>query len=225
MEYDEKRRVTVMGNPRNIVRASITALVAAVFVSSAIGVQADVGDTVSPEDMNTPTGVEAPSPARISSTVMAMRSTATAIQAATPMHREYRAAVSKDARSLKGFKPSLYRGRHFSKSDESLRKCIITRESRAVYSVTGGGNLDGIPGGDYQGAYQMSPDLARGVTYMMAKESKKTNDGLLSEVRSLRDVPASEWSRYWQDRAFYTILNYENSRSGAKHWFSTSHKC
>ena len=214
-----------MSNPRNIVRASITALMAAVFVSSAIGAQADSGRMVFVNTDEVGAVTEPLKPVNTTSLSLTARNSVKAINVALPKHREFRAAASKGAGNLSGFKPSMYRGRHFNKADESLRECIIARESRANYDGKGGGNLDGIPGGDYQGAYQMTPDLARGVTYMMAKESKRTKDGLLSEARSLRNVPANKWSRYWQDRAFYTILNFEKHRSGAKHWDSTRHRC
>jgi hypothetical protein len=215
-------------NPRTIVRATVAAFSAAVFIGSAISAQASEVDTVSVEGAAVQSVQTFESAAVINPAVLKVEKEyvkSNKAKANLTIHREYRVANSKDARDLSGVEPSMYRGLHFDKTDEPMRKCIIMRESNGIYKITGGGNLDGKPGGDYQGAYQMTPDLARGVTYMMAKESKKTDDGLLSEARSLREKPANKWSRYWQDRAFYTILNYEGDNSGAKHWHSGGYTC
>lgn len=139
--------------------------------------------------------------------------------------KEFARAYSPEAYDLKGIEPSLYRGKFFKKNDEDFRKCVIQRESRGRYNITGGGNLDSDPWGDYSGAYQLHPDLAHGVVFMMAKESKKTEDGLLSDIRDLHDIKPKQWSRYFQDRAFYTILNWEGSRSGQRHWYLSGSSC
>ena len=138
---------------------------------------------------------------------------------------EFSRAYSNEADDLKGIEPSLYRGEFFRKGDENFRKCVIQRESRGRYNITGGGNLDSDPWGDYSGAYQLHPDLARGVIFMMAKESKKTEDGLLQDIRELHDIKPKKWSRYFQDRAFYTILNWEGPRSGKSHWYLSGSSC
>ena len=138
---------------------------------------------------------------------------------------EFSRAYSGRADDMKGIEPSLYRGEFFRKSDEAFRKCVIQRESRGRYNITGGGNLDSDPWGDYSGAYQLHPDLAHGVVFMMAKESKKTEDGLLDDIRDLHDIKPKNWSRYFQDRAFYTILNWEGSRSGQSHWYLSGSSC
>ena len=138
---------------------------------------------------------------------------------------EFSRAYSNGADDLEGFEPSLYRGEFFRKGDENYRKCVIHRESRNRYNITGGGNLDSDPWGDYSGAYQLHPDLAHGVIFMMAKESKKTEDGLLQDIRELHDIKPKKWSRYFQDRAFYTILNWDGPRSGQSHWYISGSPC
>jgi hypothetical protein len=57
---------------------------------------------------------------------------------------------------------------------------------------------------------------------MMLKESKKTKDGLSAEIKTLFDKPIHKWSRYYQDRAFYTA--WQNG-SGKKHWYYPGHNC
>ena len=74
---------------------------------------------------------------------------------------------SKATSDMWGVEPSLYRGRFFEASKESIRRCIVKRESEGQYDVRGGG------GNRYFGAYQMSNALADGATHMMLKEHKK----------------------------------------------------
>lgn len=130
----------------------------------------------------------------------------------TPTSLEYRAAHSRASRDLVGSRPSLYRGKYFHADQESFRLCVAKREGEYRYSVRGGG------GGNYFGTYQMSAALLRGVSWMMAAESRETHDGLRAKARALHSVPGNHWNRYWQDRAFATILNYNGKWSGKKHW-------
>ena len=110
--------------------------------------------------------------------------------------------------------PSLYRGRFFEASKESIRRCIVKRESEGQYDVRGGG------GNRYFGAYQMSNALADGATHMMLKEHKKIlgKEKARSLMKQLRATPPNAWPRYWQDAAFSTVYNWESPGSGARHW-------
>lgn len=120
---------------------------------------------------------------------------------------------SSQTRDLKGYEPSLYRGKYYRASVEQRRKCIVIRESEGRYTAIN-------PTRKYRGAYQVSPELARGVTWMMLKEHKD----LLGEERAkrilerLRHSPMNTWPRYWQDAAFSTIHNWERTGTGAAHW-------
>jgi hypothetical protein len=78
--------------------------------------------------------------------------------------------------------------------------------------VRGGG------GNNYYGTYQFSSAFQNGVPYMMAKESKATKDGLRKEALSLRSKAINKWNRYWQDRAFFTVLNFNGKWTGKHHW-------
>ncbi len=120
---------------------------------------------------------------------------------------------SAPATDMRGIEGSLYRGRFFSERSEDKRLCIVKRESEGFYDVVN-------PGGSYFGAYQVSRALARGVTYMMADEHKDLmGEGRAKQVlASLRESPMNTWSRYWQDAAFHTIMNWEGELSGASHW-------
>ena len=101
-------------------------------------------------------------------------------------------------RDMRGVEPSLYRGRFFKASKESIRRCIVKRESEGQYDVRGGG------GNRYFGAYQMSDALADGATHMMLKEHKKIlgTKTARSLMKQLRQMPPNAWPRYWQDAAF-----------------------
>jgi hypothetical protein len=125
----------------------------------------------------------------------------------------YFTTKSSQTRDLKGYEPSLYRGKYYKASVEKRRKCIVIRESNGRYNAIN-------PTRKYRGAYQVSPELARGVTWMMLKEHK----ALLGEERAksilekLRKSPMNTWPRYWQDAAFSTIHNWERTGAGAAHW-------
>jgi hypothetical protein len=120
---------------------------------------------------------------------------------------------SKDALDMRGVERSLYRGKFYRSASESKRLCVVRRESEGHYDVVN-------PSGAYRGAYQVSASLARGATWMMYKEHK----GLMGEkaakqvLAKLRATPMNKWSRYWQDAAFHTIINWNGTLSGASHW-------
>lgn len=126
--------------------------------------------------------------------------------------REAAAARSSRADDMRGPLPSLYRGKYFNSDQESFRRCVADREGSFTYMVRGGG------GNNYYGTYQFSSAFQNGVPYMMAKESKATKDGLRKEALSLRSKAINKWNRYWQDRAFFTVLNFNGKWTGKHHW-------
>jgi hypothetical protein len=115
---------------------------------------------------------------------------------------------SRKSNDLMGYEPSLYQGKWHMPKREKLRRCISKAESRHNYRAG--------RGGFYRGAYQFSPALSRGVTWMMQPEVRKEmgKDGLRL-IQKLRDKPMNKWNRYWQDRAFWTIWA---KGTGKKHW-------
>ncbi len=122
---------------------------------------------------------------------------------------------------MRGIEPSLYRGEFFNPSTEQRRKCIVKRESEGRYDVRGGG------GNRYFGAYQMNDALADGATWMMLDEHKRIlgSQSARSLMAELRATPVTQWPRYWQDAAFYTIYNWEAPGSGAAHWAGGRWSC
>jgi len=78
---------------------------------------------------------------------------------------------------------------------ESIRKCIVKRESEGQYTVR---NKTSSAAGAYQFVIATSNEAARRM-----------------QRSDLIGVPASQWSRRDQDRAFYVIWN--NGR-GRAHW-------
>jgi hypothetical protein len=133
--------------------------------------------------------------------------------------REEAAMHSSRSQDVRGALPSLYRGIYFHADQESFRLCVGNREGSFVYVVRGGG------GDNYYGTYQFHRDFQRGAAYMMASESRETRDGLRDEALELRFKPINRWSRYWQDRAFYTVLNYRGKWTGRHHWNSPGMSC
>lgn len=132
------------------------------------------------------------------------------------VHPEYRAAKSKDARDMRGFEPSLYRGKWYTPKAEKQRKCIMDRESSFSYHAANRTS-------SARGAYQFLDNSWRdGLVHMFIKESKKTDDGLIKEAKKLRKKPIHKWNRYWQDRAFFTAWRFGE---GKHHWYHGSIRC
>lgn len=130
------------------------------------------------------------------------------------------AFVSKATLDRTGVQPSLYRGKFYRAKLERVRQCIVRRESSGHYfSVSHSGT--------YRGAYQMSPALARGATWMMFPEFKSVLGEKAAEVAMLRlrTTPMHKWTRFWQDAAFSTVYNWEHANSGASHWRATNRGC
>jgi hypothetical protein len=118
-------------------------------------------------------------------------------------------SLSRVAR-LSSVKPSAYVGSFYDKRFEKKRRCIQFRESNGSYTVRSAN-------GKYLGAYQMNPGLGRAVTFLMAR-SLRAEVGPAQATTllvALRARPVNRWSRYWQDRAFWTIFNHGR---GAAHW-------
>ena len=144
-----------------------------------------------------------------------------------PVQKPLHGSASRLSKDLSGWERSAYRGKFYNADQEPYRKCVGFREASFGYTARGGGNLDGVPGGDYGGTYQMSPALQRGVTWMLYKELKQEVGKKEAKrlTRILRSIPAEKWNRYWQDAAFYTILNWKHKGSGAHHWAGGRWSC
>lgn len=129
--------------------------------------------------------------------------------------REYRAAFSKDAKDKHGYEKSLYRGKYYYSDQESFRKCVMNRESNFTYTSRSSISTA-------SGAYQFLDSQWRdGLVFMMIKESKKKDHGLEKKLKAHFDKPIQTWNRYFQDRAFFTALNYNGKWSGKHHWNAT----
>lgn len=125
------------------------------------------------------------------------------------MSAEARKAFSPVAKDMEGWMPSLYRGIWWDQKWRDLRVCIMKRESNFRYRAANKTS-------SARGAYQFLDNNWRdGLVWMFIDESKQTGDGLISEAKKLRKVPIHKWSRYWQDRAFYTALR---NGKGIHHW-------
>lgn len=134
----------------------------------------------------------------------------------TTKHPEARASVSPRAADMSGIAPSLYRGPWHNPRYEEFRRCIMHRESKGNYRAANSSS-------SARGAYQFLDRSWRdGLVWMMLKESKRTGDGLQNQARALFDRPIHTWSRYWQDRAFWTAFRHG---AGAHHWHYSGSPC
>lgn len=124
-------------------------------------------------------------------------------------------AFSPAAKDRHGYEKSLYRGKYYRADQEGFRRCVMDRESNFSYRAANGSS-------SARGAYQFLDNSWRdGLVHMMRSESRKTNDGLRDDAKSLFNKPIHTWSRYWQDRAWFTAMNYNGAWSGKHHWNPT----
>ena len=109
-------------------------------------------------------------------------------------------ALSEEAQDRLGIRESLYQGKHYKPNRwEPFRRCVIHRESRGNYRAANKTS-------SARGAYQFLDTQWRdSLVWMLLPEHRK--DGLAHQVRALRGKPIHEWNRYWQDAAFWTVIN------------------
>jgi len=124
-------------------------------------------------------------------------------------------SVDKKARWL-GYQPSLYKGEWHSPEHEDFRECIMYQESRFNYRAANKTS-------SARGAYQFLDRSWRvSLTYLMIPEEKKSGGHRIKEIRDLRGKSINKWSRYWQDRAFWTAFRFGD---GKRHWYISGSRC
>ena len=100
---------------------------------------------------------------------------------------------------------SQYTGKFYRLRWESWRKCVVWRESRDNPKAANRTS-------SARGTYQFLDNSWRvSLTHMVMREHKHQRD----TVKKLRNKPINQWPRYWQDAAFWTVLN---DGKGAHHW-------
>lgn len=127
-------------------------------------------------------------------------------------------SVSVDDPAQTGVRGSAYTGKYYRASQENFRKCVGQREGRFQYWGTGGN-------GRYQGTYQMEVRLVTGAVWMLGRELKATYKNWDVVRAQLLDTPGHKWGRFWQDMAFYTVLNWRGDGVGASHWAGGRYGC
>jgi hypothetical protein len=148
--------------------------------------------------------------------LMLVPATANAEPSQRSLHKEFRAAQSQQASDMRGIAPSLYKGHWHNPRFENFRRCIMQRESHGNYRAANRSS-------SARGAYQFLDSQWRdGLVWMMLTESRKTGDGLEPEIRRLRSKSIQSWSRYWQDRSFWTAFR---NGDGAHHWHYSGSPC
>ncbi len=99
---------------------------------------------------------------------------------------------TKVSRSMTGIRASAYVGRYYRSAHEGTRKCIVRKESHGNYRIVSSG-------GSYRGAYQFNAHLARATAKRMGRSD-------------LVNKPFNHWSRFDQDKAFWTVWNHGKGR-------------
>lgn len=116
-----------------------------------------------------------------------------------------------DATDTTGWQASAYTGKWYAHKWTPIRKCISKRESHHNYRARNRTS-------SAMGAYQFLDNKWRvSLTHMMKYESKSMSER--HAIKDLRDRPIAAWSRYWQDRAWYTAWAHGK---GAHHWATTA---
>jgi len=157
-----------------------------------------------------------PAYAKYDSQTAYAKSVPTATEQVVYVSAEHRAAGSSTALDMMGYMPSLYRGQWYSARWEQTRKCIMYRESRHNYRAANKSS-------SARGAYQfLDSQWRNGLVWMMLDESKEKRDGLRDSIKKLRNKPIHAWSRYFQDRAFFTAWR---NGAGKKHWALQGSRC
>lgn len=109
-----------------------------------------------------------------------------------------------------GFEASAYTGKWYAQKWEPIRKCISHRESRHNYRARNKTSTA-------MGAYQFLDSQWRvSLTWMMLQEARTMSER--QDIKALRHKPIAKWSRYWQDRAWFTAWRHGE---GAHHWRAT----
>lgn len=153
-------------------------------------------------------------------TALVLSAAILATPASTPaLHVEARAASSATAQDRMGIAPSIYRGLWYTPKLEQARRCILKRESHGNYRARNPETAVSTASGAYQFLDRQWRDS---LVWMFLSESKKTNDTLEDEAKALRSKPIAKWSRYWQDRAFYTAARHGK---GLHHWYHPGIRC
>lgn len=109
---------------------------------------------------------------------------------------------------------SLYQGRHYVDRHNHKRICVRARESKHDYRAVS-------KSGRYRGAYQFSPELARGAAWMIQRELRATGTPKREAIaigRALRAHPMNKWAPFWQDFAWWVVWDQGEGRS---HWRAT----
>jgi len=109
---------------------------------------------------------------------------------------------------------SLYQGRHYVDRHNHTRICVRQRESKHDYRAVS-------RTGRYRGAYQFSPELARGAAWMIQAELRATGtprDVARHIGKRLRSHSMNKWAPFWQDFAFWVVWDEGEGRS---HWAAT----
>jgi hypothetical protein len=111
-----------------------------------------------------------------------------------------------------GYEESTYKGKWYVAAHESIRKCIMWRESRYNYRAANRSS-------SARGAYQfLDSQWRRSLTYMLMPEHRDRKQ----EVIALRAIPIHEWDRYWQDASFWAAWR---KGEGRHHWSLQRSQC
>ena len=104
------------------------------------------------------------------------------------------------ARDMYGYRTSAYQGKYFDASIERLRLCIVQREA--------GGDYAAVSRYGYLGAYQFMGSWNSAIrSYLKPEMTAKYGQAGAKAVDALAGQSINRWNRFWQDAAFYAVLD------------------
>lgn len=122
--------------------------------------------------------------------------------------------------SMNGIRPSAYKGRYYTEAAERFRLCVIKRESGGRYWAAN-------PTSSARAAYQWLSGWQESIPWMLKDELQEIHGKRLGAqvVRAMQRTPRERWPRWYQDAAFFTVVNYDGPFSGARHWYLAGSPC
>ena len=120
------------------------------------------------------------------------------------------------AHDMRGFEPSLYQGKWYSKKWERNRKCIMKRESRFNYRAANKRS-------SARGAYQfLDRSWRESLVHMLRPEIKRDYPHRRETLESLTGKSIHKWPAFYQDAAWYTVVV---KHDGINHWAPVPSAC
>lgn len=108
---------------------------------------------------------------------------------------------------------------HVDHATRAFMSCVSHRESRGIPTAVSSS-------GKHRGKYQVTPDMARGMSWNILPWLRSWNAHPVAYAATLRRTPMNRWPERVQDAAFIYTLHYQGKRwSEWRHWYLPGSRC